>query len=138
MAAARNTGIKESNSDLIVFLDSDDAFTQNSLKYRYESLLLDSTLFACGCSGLIKPIKPQFDLSDIVEFEATDKNFTSKYISLETLQDANCPFNCHGPMIWKFFLSCCNYHSESMRKGAEDYDFGPDYYCQVFTLLEYL
>ena len=61
MAAARNTGIKAAETDLVTFLDSDDAFTKNSLKFRYEQLIFDDTLFACWKD---KPVKPN-ELEDI-------------------------------------------------------------------------
>ena len=136
MAAARNTGIKAAETDLVTFLDSDDAFTKNSLKFRYEQLIFDDTLFACASAGRIKPVKPKFELDDIHIFEGSKSRKNSKIISIETIESANCPFNCHSPLIWRYFLKCCNYHSESMRKGAEDYDLWSRFLLSGFYFLD--
>ena len=43
------------------------------LKFRYEQLIFDDTLFACASAGRIKPVKPKFELDDIHIFEGANR-----------------------------------------------------------------
>jgi glycosyltransferase involved in cell wall biosynthesis len=115
VSAARNTGIINSHSELIAFLDSDDVWDCNKIELQHREFLSDNKLgfsftSLVDCDPSLKPIDSPRSMrrriSEYVFDELYERPFS---IPLSTV------------MVRRNALECCGGFDESM-KGVEDYE----------------
>lgn len=118
LSAARNTGLRLSQTKLITFLDSDDMLTPDSLAGRIAALerWLDNPEVAGVYSGIVS-VPEDADIT----FQPGRRTAWDEFQDLITA-GADCPFNAHAPLLKTDLLRKLGGFDESMRHGGEDWD----------------
>jgi glycosyltransferase involved in cell wall biosynthesis len=115
IAKSRNAGIKISNGDWILFLDSDDTFYPDKIKFLSENI---NSAYDLVCNAQ-KIVTESNDNIKIWKYGPYEKNFYKKM-----LIDGN-RFSTSASAVSKFFLKENNIHFNERKDfvTAEDYDF---------------
>ena len=119
LPAARNTGLRALDVDVVVFLDADDLLVPTALEHAvaaFDPIWTDATV--AGVHGQLLPVPEETQLSDIV---ASTAPYQREMVDWTTYT-GDCPFNVHSVVVRKSLLDACGGFDESIRDGAEDWD----------------
>jgi GT2 family glycosyltransferase len=119
LSAARNTGLRELTSDLVVFLDADDMLCPRALEHGVATMRRwwhDDAV--AGAHGQILQVPDETDLSDVAAWTGRypRSNVAWPWVTGE------CPFNVHAAIVRRSLASRIGGFDESFVNGAEDWD----------------
>ena len=121
LSAARNTGLRLADTPYVCFLDGDDFFHRDNLAERIRHLLgYHQDLAVAGVYSGIEHVDEHTSFAD-TDGSSKAKHRAWHYDHLNTGGD--CPFNCHAPLLRTEVLTSFGGFDESMRHGAEDWEF---------------
>jgi hypothetical protein len=120
LAAARNTGLRVAEEDLVQFLDADDLLTPWALEVRVAHLAArwDDGLLA-GAHGQIIQCTEETGVGDLHGWRARPKLEVKDWLGC----DGESPFTVHAPLVRRSVAVAVGGFDESLLNGAEDWDF---------------
>jgi len=121
LSAGRNTGLRLAETPYVCFLDGDDFFHVDNLEERVRNLTghLDDPAVVGVYSGIEH-------VDEHVRFGEVGGSSPAKHRArhFDHINAAGaCPFNCHAPMLRTEVLQQFGGFDESMRHGAEDWEY---------------
>lgn len=115
--AARNTGLKRSETFFVTFLDADDFLLPSAIEGRLGKLISESQNRVAGVYGGITQAPETVSIESYSEkrqWTGDPKTFLSA--------EGECPFNSHAPLLRTDVLRRLGGFDEKMRDGAEDWE----------------
>ena len=122
LSEARNTAIRAKKVDLIQLLDSDDYIHKDCLSLKIKTILDSSKPLLIGSCSKIKLVDCDASLKKINKEPVKSSWSNKSYISFFS-ELGKCPSNCHGPLFAYPQSLAVGLFSQSVNRGAEDYDF---------------
>ena len=119
LPAARNTGLRHLDTDMVVFLDADDLLVPDALERAVACFLRCGTTHAvAGVHGQVVQVPEEADLSDLATWKGTFPGSVVDWVSYR----GECPFNVHAVVLRRALIDRFGGFDESLRDGAEDWD----------------
>ncbi|MEA3503053.1 MAG: glycosyltransferase, partial [Actinomycetota bacterium] len=118
LSAARNTGLRLAEGELVTFVDSDDFLTEDSLVDRVRHLapfMGAADVAGVFCGTVLAP-----EDSSPGDYRR-GRNWSKASVDFVTSGDV-CPFNVHAVLARTSVLEAAGGFDESMLHGAEDWD----------------
>ena len=119
LPAARNTGVRHLDTDMVVFLDADDLLVPDALERAvacFTPLWCDHAV--AGVHGQVVQVPEEADLAEVAAWKGT---FPRSVVDWASYQ-GECPFNVHAVVLRRELVDRCGGFDESLRDGAEDWD----------------
>ena len=119
LSAARNTGIRFAQSDLLQFLDADDMLTPWALQSRVEKMTHEwFNPLVAGAHGDVKQCTEETTLDDLQLWQTNPQVALRDWLSVR----GESPFIVHQPLVRTSLAKSIGGFDEAFKNGAEDWD----------------
>jgi Glycosyl transferase family 2/Protein of unknown function DUF115 len=119
LPAARNTGLRHLDTDLVMFLDADDLLVPGALEDAVATFKpLWHDLAIAGVHGQLIRVPEEAVPADLEAWSGTFKRPLIDWIDYR----GECPFSVHAVVSRRALIDVAGGFDESMRGGAEDWD----------------
>ena len=119
LSAARNTGLRHLDSDLVMFLDADDLLVPGALEgavASFKPLWHDAAI--AGVHGQLIRVPEEADPAELEAWGGTFQRSLVDWIGYR----GECPFSVHAVVVRRAVVDLAGGFDETMRGGAEDWD----------------
>jgi GT2 family glycosyltransferase len=119
LPAARNTGLRHLDTDMVMFLDADDLLVPTALDHAVRCFAQHwSDAAVAGVHGQIIQVPEEVDLRDLATWSGTYHRPVVDWAGYT----GQCPFNVHAVVVRRALVDACGGFDETLRGGAEDWD----------------